>query len=957
MAKQEIKRSWRQTIYTRKMDEAHLVDNWCQTVVHNPHHPNRNPVIPGIIGSGLCQRIPKHIDEVTNEKFCERHWAKRNQIGHYQKPTYFRNPTLEIHKTLENLSIQLATILTLTTHNDFQDWWKKHQIAIISNSELMANLNLSQEQTLRYLTYSQQYAIAQEHRKKIFDEKEKRKQLVYEQNQLLLKQIAIEAQEKKLILELEEKQKKEDIARELEKEAKRKLELQEQELLKTRQIEKEQKIAQSEVIKRENKRNIDEVVLQEILRRTQEDTEKAKEETIIATKKREEADETARILQIELKKQQDEIKKINDEIEKGKNIQKIIKTIDDIQFYIDLSEKIKKSIQSFPIEEQSLVTPLFILINSIDKKQLDEIQQSVTNSTIVPNDDVKKLLKDVQSIFTLKIDTNSKFLEDVNQIYEKNLNQPVRIYLRVNISNPEKLKEIEKGSDKGVIPYSVARTANQVGSKITYNEKAYGPFFSIFPHTFSNGNSMIYDASTTVTKIHNIPQDAVNEPMKGVFDLLSTGYNVTLCGYGFSGTGKTFTLFGSQEDKKEEANPYSIPKEKIPGIIQLGLSQLPIKAEFYSVFEIYGKITDITTSNRKSIVTLYHYFGEPLWQSFENFEMKKASVVNETNIISDPDIYQDFQASNLDALFNIIEQHRIKAGRIKQTPNNPQSSRGHLFFIVKLFIIDEFMSTDDNIKKTTSKISYFTLIDMAGAENPEAIAKTYFKLEDEYKFTDLLKDIANLSTTTSQLGTKQRQNLGTHLKDKHSKPESLLQVNKAIDTIQEGFYINDSLNELTYFLKNHQYQKKLFDEEKTIVTLPLSRNSDFPYYDPKTGYHGESIFPINNSLTGLPWSMSLLLTQLSHFGGESTLTKQTEVWKLNDGRTKTIILGGEPTYSPISIPDMKLQYILLVLLKADEDILAKEPERIEARIKTLEFADKFKIEEITKKKITIRPTV
>ncbi len=940
----EGRKDGKKSLYTRKMNDAHQRGEYCAALVFNRHHPHRNQISENIIGSGHCKRYPAFRDEKTGIFWCERHYLNHLKPGNYIKSYKTKDKLLNIHESLHNLSIKVSEISHITQSDTFQLWWKDFRSQIAKNTLLLSDIHLSTKQTLTYLTYAEQYEIAQARRDK--------------------EQLELELQTKiKLDIKLQkekEKKTRENIRLvQIEAENLKKTQEQAQRILQEA-IKKEQEQKIKDEIARQKEHDLKLFEKNEIIRIAEEQRlhEETKKQEIIQQKTNQELfvkeQETIK-LEEELKEQSEILKKNKAELDKLKErhdieliISNIEKSIGSIRYLLAFNKKLIQVKDTFPVDEGKTITDFLHLFQPDEK--IIKIENNITKiqETIINANNIQNLLDANELLTQVNLDydsiNNSSLLKETNQIYEKNLKQPVRIYLRMNVPNPERLLD-----DSKIIDYTLQYKRNQ-GALITYTTspqetKQYGPFYSIFPHTFSLGNDMIYSAETQTSVVHGQEQPAVNQAMKGVFDLLSSGYNATLCGYGFSGTGKTFTLFGSKE-------------KNITGIIQLGLQELG-KVKLYSVFEIYGKITDITKSGKKADVKVYQYFGSKVVQG-----------KIENDLVSNASDYEELNGKNLQTLYDVIHNKRLSSERVKKTPNNPESSRGHLFFIIEIDIEGHRTSVNAQEQTTTitTKTCYFTLIDMAGAENPEAIARTYFNFNDDFTYNNLLSSIkSEASRGAAQLNFPKQ--LKEEYKDNIINPQTRktgtqTNVKKAIDTIQEGFYINDSLNELTYFLKDQQYKRKKFNEPEsdtkpepkkiwsTLPSLVIKPNDpDFPYYDEKETYNGESIFTVNSKEQPLipPFSMTKVLTDLSLLGGETSITRNNnneiiqEVRYQNDGRIRMVLTVSPPTYSDYNIDNIKLQYILLVLVKADEDDPEKEAERIRARVKTFEFANRFKI--------------
>lgn len=155
------------------------------------------------------------------------------------------------------------------------------------------------------------------------------------------------------------------------------------------------------------------------------------------------------------------------------------------------------------------------------------------------------------------------------------------------------------------------------------------------------------------------------------------GKNCLLFAYGATSAGKTFTLQG------DEPNPGLIPK-----IVITLLSSNP---EGYAIGIL---ISCVEIYNEKYI----DLFGDPT-KSYKSLQDLNA-IENECKTIDD-----------LKAILNSIQKARKQAG----TKNNPNSSRSHCLFMVKIIKIPiiKGVRTNDITKMNQSKLY---LVDLAGVE-------------------------------------------------------------------------------------------------------------------------------------------------------------------------------------------------------------------------------------------------
>lgn len=184
----------------------------------------------------------------------------------------------------------------------------------------------------------------------------------------------------------------------------------------------------------------------------------------------------------------------------------------------------------------------------------------------------------------------------------------------------------------------------------------YGPFFSVFEN---DTNMDVYRGIHKEPGIQNIIQQVL------------TGTDVVLFGYGLSGSGKTYTLLGS-------------PTEN--GMVQFAIDELLKKGSTINmqVEELYGRLNPRQDYNNVD----------------EQYLRYDPVAITSSTVIADE--------------ITKINLQRESAGRIKFTPNNPQSSRSHLFL--------KF-----NIQYRENR-SILTFIDMAGVEDPYIIANTFLPI-------------------------------------------------------------------------------------------------------------------------------------------------------------------------------------------------------------------------------------
>jgi hypothetical protein len=262
-------------------------------------------------------------------------------------------------------------------------------------------------------------------------------------------------------------------------------------------------------------------------------------------------------------------------------------------------------------------------------------------------------------------------------------------------------------------------------AKSISKKRCYGPFFKVI--TSDQDTSTIF------------------EDMQATFDQVMDGYKVALFGYGYSGSGKTYTLFGlpaMAEVKYQAANAGEAVGGKIVGKTRaieakaatervLGLAQLAIlkflDTKKYTVtvtgiVEYYGVARIPTTEN---IIKLDEI---PIKYDID----KTGNVITIGTTRTSPTSArtpQTFRTSigrvdDFYAILNALNTVRKQKNRVAATINNPESSRSHLCITLSV------NGTDKNGKNGT-----LVLVDMGGRENPleifeNTLVTTNFKLLD-----------------------------------------------------------------------------------------------------------------------------------------------------------------------------------------------------------------------------------
>jgi hypothetical protein len=373
--------------------------------------------------------------------------------------------------------------------------------------------------------------------------------------------------------------------------------------------------------------------------------------------------------------------------------------------------------------------------------------------------------------------------------------------------------------------------ANQIQDPDNYkavlqaDAATWGPFSGVFPaQSGGDGN---------LAKFNKIKQNIDN-----IFTSIKSGKNrvFIIFGYGYSGSGKTFTLFGKNATATATATD-GITQHAIRHCMKSGY-----KVSIESIFEMYSESYYMPSGTGH-----YTYRQvKPLYYTVHKEPKKSEEYTIQETIQEASDPKPKFQSGtvpNLDleqipgyiGYFNTIlrrvDIHRKSKGRIFPTPNNNESSRGHLF--VTLTISKEDGSGSG--PKATGKL---VICDMGGRENPNEIWKTSYycvnpQAKDKgpaevlgpcirsscpakdtcryYRFPRIIEGSNDFNTSeiTSEKCKNPIEAYNTVLKEttKGNAPP-LYQALQAMQgtmipsathivrTLKQGFYINDSINEL-----------------------------------------------------------------------------------------------------------------------------------------------------------------
>ncbi len=267
------------------------------------------------------------------------------------------------------------------------------------------------------------------------------------------------------------------------------------------------------------------------------------------------------------------------------------------------------------------------------------------------------------------------------------------------------------------------------------NIQNYGPFYKIV----MNGNGINVE-----NDMRTLFENAKTQPMHFLYSA-----------YGYSGSGKSYTLLNNTA-KKAVFNT----------ILSEVKTQYDQKQNFtvqFVVYDLYGEMTvdselsPKTYTPKKEKVTAFKYDGN----SINHVTVLDKPKVEATDFGSFSEnvkacaftvpIEHDF-TSKVANIYELINSYREKTNfsgdpiiqepHIRATPNNPSSSRSHLF-------IDTYILSKEDEPKVLGKL---TVMDMAGTEDVQKIKKDYYQTVN-YPTISFKKSTIPPILQTNQIGS------------------------------------------------------------------------------------------------------------------------------------------------------------------------------------------------------------
>ena len=378
-----------------------------------------------------------------------------------------------------------------------------------------------------------------------------------------------------------------------------------------------------------------------------------------------------------------------------------------------------------------LINKLFNFLTFINK--LDKVNnQKVSKTSII---DIDKSGMQIKNMFHLL-----NLFKDILENYKQMFQEKVSIFARINdFANPQTTKS--KNSNKEYTKNQAIDNRPQdqiIFSKDTERSDILGISAEKCENSLDAKNYIedLQNKNNKITKgiqfaevfdSKEFPDNDTLSLYMGLSSQLSQKKGTMLLTYGYSGVGKTVTLFGNKQ-------------KNIYGLLQRTL--LNIKGQgkiLFRVFELYGKgfkYFFYWQNLKNTHQFIYNYKFKKTNDSLELDNVDEIpdkninSFVNQINSIESNTIpesyieidYNDFKG--FDEIVDQIDNERKKTGRIKATVNNPSSSRSIVLYEFEILIDGTFVP--------------FIVMDLPGKEN---IVKTFIDLDDDFDiYNDSDKD-------------------------------------------------------------------------------------------------------------------------------------------------------------------------------------------------------------------------
>lgn len=296
--------------------------------------------------------------------------------------------------------------------------------------------------------------------------------------------------------------------------------------------------------------------------------------------------------------------------------------------------------------------------------------------------------------------------------------------------------------------YTTIQKAPGIGSTIKLGQsclredetsETYGPFFNVFTPDYNNyhiyGHLFGYRDMASKDEPNPIKPPNIQDPNipRNLIQKLEAGGNVVLFGYGFSGSGKTYTLIEGDSKKGDKSSD--------PSMLELFISGNADRISKIEFSELYPKgITVEKADGKEEIIRIIKNEGEnnPKYAPIEKPDSGQITFA---------DVKQRIDG---------IEKLRREKLRILATPNNPDSSRSFFMITIKLKNIDgsdggqlvliDMPGTENTMRIKAEFLGAETFKAVAGIQLPEK-TNEYICKGTAYQLCTKFKKLININTT------------------------------------------------------------------------------------------------------------------------------------------------------------------------------------------------------------------
>jgi hypothetical protein len=499
-------------------------------------------------------------------------------------------------------------------------------------------------------------------------------------------------------------------------------------------------------------------------------------------------------------------------------LDKIIMDPTVISVFTNLSERIQLSIKN---KYTIIRTEIYKHIDFLNlSKYMNDPNVHLFKSKSTWSKIPEQFCQDLQSISEYWDANILEYREQDRQLTNifEDLSGALRIYIKIKpligIEQANNTVYIETVQNKKTKQVTVDCSGVQ-NLDLEIKKQTYGDFYGIFDKYFTNLDvyTGVLDSKPKgefTVDIDSIIEEAdtVNPGLYSSFKQVEDGYSIVLFGYGISGSGKTRILLGERG---------------IPGLMHYGLANLKgvTNIRVKNVFEQY--INKFTPTLKSISGNIHHLVG--------NIKQLKTVSFDESSDFSDNIPVgvnlNNISIESLNSLTSAITDYRISQKRIKKTPNNPVSSRSHLYIVFEI--------TFD-----TGKIGYITIVDTAGRESPVDIYDVFIEPKDhngkisKTNITTILGPTGGIGVVENYMKESIRQNYTA--KD-------------IFDILKEGFYINETINHLIYFFNKKNYKKTKVNKQMSLDKYSTTKYYVDPIEEEKVIEDPSQQDTVNNVLT------------------------------------------------------------------------------------------------------------